>query len=98
MDSTCSLTVIGTAGLFSFRGTDPVMAAVMMQGCFPRLCIEYVYTNQSLGLWFVVELPVVRAGGVLYCGVHGSTGGGGGGSTIRMIGDRRRRSWDVNDC
>ena len=32
VDSICSLTVIGTAGLFSLRGTDPVMAAVMMQG------------------------------------------------------------------
>src|SRR5215510_1376865 len=42
VDSTCSLTVIGTAGLFSFRGTDPVIATVMMQGPGP-FCIGYVY-------------------------------------------------------
>jgi hypothetical protein len=30
--SICSGTVIGTAGLFSLRGTDPVMATQMMQG------------------------------------------------------------------
>ncbi len=30
--STCSATVIGTAGLSSLRGTDPVMATQMMQG------------------------------------------------------------------
>jgi len=34
--------VIGTAGLFSFRGTDPVIATVMMQGCGPWLCMRYV--------------------------------------------------------
>src|SRR5437762_1907740 len=32
VDSICSETVIGTAGLSSLRGTDPVMATVMMQG------------------------------------------------------------------
>ncbi len=32
MDSTCSPTVIGTAGLCSLRGTDPVIATVMMHG------------------------------------------------------------------
>ena len=30
--STCSATVIGTAGLFSLRGRLPVMATQMMQG------------------------------------------------------------------
>ena len=30
--STCSATVIGTAGLFAFRGRLPVMATQMMQG------------------------------------------------------------------
>ena len=44
VDSTCSLTVIGTAGLFSLRGTDPVMATVMMQGWGPWLCIAAMYT------------------------------------------------------
>ena len=32
VDSTCSAIVIGTAGLCSLRGTDPVIATVMMQG------------------------------------------------------------------
>src|SRR3954453_19399908 len=32
VDSTCSAMVIGTAGLFSLRGKDPVMATVMMHG------------------------------------------------------------------
>ena len=32
VDSTCSLTVIGTAGLCSLRGTEPVIATVMMHG------------------------------------------------------------------
>ena len=32
VDSTCSATVIGTAGLFSFFGTEPVMATVITQG------------------------------------------------------------------
>src|SRR5436190_12771650 len=32
VDSSCSLTVIGTAGLCSLRGTDPVIATVMMHG------------------------------------------------------------------
>ncbi len=31
-DSTCSSTVIGTAGLFSLRGSEPVIATQMMQG------------------------------------------------------------------
>ncbi|GAB2184849.1 hypothetical protein LAB1_21580 [Roseibium sp. LAB1] len=30
--STCSDTLIGTAGLFSFFGSDPVIATQMMQG------------------------------------------------------------------
>ena len=30
--STCSVTVIGTAGLSALVGTDPVMATQMMQG------------------------------------------------------------------
>ena len=32
VDSTCSAMVMGTAGLCSLRGTDPVMATVMMHG------------------------------------------------------------------
>src|SRR5262245_27622845 len=32
VDSTCSDTVMGTAGLCSFFGTDPVIATEMMQG------------------------------------------------------------------
>jgi hypothetical protein len=32
VDSTCSSTVIGTAGLSFLVGTDPVIATVMMQG------------------------------------------------------------------
>jgi hypothetical protein len=32
VDSTCSVIVVGTAGLFSLRGTEPVIATVMMQG------------------------------------------------------------------
>src|SRR3954470_21740697 len=32
VDSTCSAMVIGTAGLFSFRGREPVIATVMMHG------------------------------------------------------------------
>ncbi len=32
MLSTCSVTVIGTAGLSDFCGTDPVIATQMMQG------------------------------------------------------------------
>ncbi len=32
VDSTCSATVIGTAGLSAFCGTEPVMATQMMQG------------------------------------------------------------------
>jgi hypothetical protein len=37
--------------LFSLRGTDPVMATVMMQGWGPRLCIRYVYPEPGLGIW-----------------------------------------------
>ncbi len=32
VESTCSLMVIGTAGLCSLRGTEPVIATVMMHG------------------------------------------------------------------
>jgi hypothetical protein len=32
VDSTCSAMLIGTAGLFSLRGREPVIATVMMQG------------------------------------------------------------------
>jgi hypothetical protein len=32
VDSTCSSTLIGTAGLSFLRGSDPVMATVMMHG------------------------------------------------------------------
>ena len=32
VDSICSLTVIGTAGLSDFCGSEPVMATVIMQG------------------------------------------------------------------
>jgi hypothetical protein len=32
VDSICSATVIGTAGLSFFRGKEPVIATVMMQG------------------------------------------------------------------
>ena len=32
VDSTCSATVIGTAGLSFLRGSEPVMATEMMQG------------------------------------------------------------------
>ena len=32
VDSTCSVTVIGTAGLSAFFGSEPVMATQMMHG------------------------------------------------------------------
>jgi hypothetical protein len=35
--SICSDTVMGTAGLFAFRGKLPVMATHMMQGAFMPL-------------------------------------------------------------
>jgi hypothetical protein len=38
--SICSVTVIGTAGLFSSRGTDPVIATQMIQGLAERSDIK----------------------------------------------------------
>ena len=37
VDSICSATVIGTAGLSFFVGTEPVMATVMMHGVLMSL-------------------------------------------------------------
>jgi hypothetical protein len=48
VDSTCSVIVIGTAGLFSLRGSDPVIATMMMQGFTLRLCIGFILQWQLL--------------------------------------------------
>ena len=48
VDSTCSAIVIGTAGLFSFFGSEPVMATVMMQGVVADIgAVPFVQTSKN---------------------------------------------------
>jgi hypothetical protein len=40
--------VIGTAGMFAFRGSEPVMATEMMQGVVSDICVvPFVQTSKN---------------------------------------------------
>ena len=57
VDSICSATVIGTAGLSFFVGTEPVMATVMMHGVLMVLFASFVASAAWPGAILVAGRP-----------------------------------------